>query len=296
MATASPTGTSTITERETLQIERANESGKTPVVFIHGLWLLPSSWDNWVGLFEEAGYAGLTPSWPDDPETIEEARANPDVFAKKTLKQIADHTADVIGRLNKKPAVMGHSTGGLLTYMIADRGLSAASVAIDPGPFRGVLPLPISALKSAGPVLKNPLNRNRAITLTLDQFKYGWANALDDAEAKRLYDSYHVAAPGAALMQMANANVNPFTEAKVDPKNPDRGPLLILDGEKDHTVPWAIANAAYNRQKHNAAVTEIEQIPNRGHSLTIDHGWREVADKALAFVQRFVAPERPQDN
>jgi pimeloyl-ACP methyl ester carboxylesterase len=296
MATASPTATSTITERETLQIERANESGKMPVVFIHGLWLLPSSWDNWVELFEEAGYAGLTPSWPDDPETIEEARANPDVFAKKTLKQIADHTADVIGRLNKKPAVMGHSTGGLLTYMIADRGLSAASVAIDPGPFRGVLPLPISALKSAGPVLKNPLNRNRAVTLTLDQFKYGWANALDDDEAKRLYDSYHVAAPGVALMQMANANVNPFTEAKVDPKNPDRGPLLILDGEKDHTVPWAIANAAYNRQKHNAAVTEIEQIPNRGHSLTIDHGWREVADKALTFVQRFVAPQRPQDN
>jgi pimeloyl-ACP methyl ester carboxylesterase len=286
MATASPTGT--ITERETLQIERANESGKTPVVFIHGLWLLPSSWDNWVRLFEEAGYAGLTPSWPDDPETIEEARANPDVFAKKTLKQIADHTADVIGRLDNKPAVMGHSTGGLLTYMIADRGLSAASVAIDPGPFRGVLPLPISALKSAGPVLKNPLNRNRAVTLTLDQFKYGWANALDDDEAKRLYDDYHVAAPGVALMQMANANLNPFTEAKADSKNPDRGPLLIIDGEKDHTVPWSIANASYKRQKRNEGVTEIEKIPNRGHSLTIDSGWREVAERALAFVKRFV--------
>jgi pimeloyl-ACP methyl ester carboxylesterase len=277
-----------ITEREAQQVERANANGRTPVVFIHGLWLLPSSWDNWVRVFENAGYAGVTPSWPDDPETVEEARANPDVFARKTLKQIADHTADVIGRLTKKPAVMGHSTGGLLTYMIADRGLSAASVAIEPGPFRGVLPLPISALRAAWPVLGNPFNRGRAVTLTLDQFKYGWANALSDDEAKQLYETYHVAAPGVALMQMANANVNPFSEAKVDPKNPDRGPLLIIDGEKDHTVPWAIANAAYKRQKRNEAVTEIKKIPNRGHSLTIDSGWHEVAETALAFVKRFV--------
>ncbi len=277
-----------ISEREGQQIEKANATGSTPVVFIHGLWLLPSSWNNWVEFFEENGYAGLTPDWPDDPETVEEARANPDVLAKKSLKQVADHTAEVIGGLQKKPAVMGHSTGGLLTYMIADRGLSAASVAIDPGPFRGVLPLPIAALRSASPVLKNPFNRNRAITLTLDQFKYGWANALSDDEAKQLYETYHVAAPGKALMQMANANLNPWTEAKVDPKNPDRGPLLIIDGEKDHTVPWAIANAAYKRQSHNEAVTEIEKIPNRGHALTIDSGWREVAQKALDFVKRFV--------
>jgi pimeloyl-ACP methyl ester carboxylesterase len=278
----------TITEREAQQVEQANASGRTPVVFLHGLWLLPSSWHRWAQLFEDAGYAPVTPVWPDDPETVEEARANPDVFAKKTLGMIADHTAEVIGGLNKKPAVMGHSTGGLLTYMIADRGLSAASVAIDPGPFRGVLPLPISSLRSAAPVLMNPFNRGRAVTLTLDQFKYGWANALSEEEGKQLYETYHVAAPGVALMQMANANLNPFTEAKVDPKNPERGPLLILDGEKDHTVPWAIANAAYKRQKHNQSVTEIEKIPNRGHSLTIDSGWREVAEKALNFVKRFV--------
>jgi non-heme chloroperoxidase len=278
-----------ITDREQRQIEQANSSGNTPVVFIHGLWLLPSSWDNWVGFFEENGYAGVTPSWPDDPETVEEARANPEVLAKKTLKQVADHTADVIGRLDKKPVVMGHSTGGLLTFMIADRGISAASVAIDPGPFRGVLPLPLSALKAASPVLLNPLNRGRAVTLTFDQFQYGWTNAIEDEkEARDLYDTYHVAGPGVALMQMANANINPFTEAKVDPKNPDRGPLLIIDGEKDHTVPWAIANAAYKRQRHNKSVTEIVKIPNRGHSLTIDSGWREVAQTALDFVKRFV--------
>src|SRR4029453_459910 len=183
------------------------------------------------------------------------------------LAQVADHTAETIGQLDKKPAVMGHSTGGLLAQMIADRGLSAATVAIDPGPFRGVLPLPLSALRSAGPVLRNPLNRGRAVALTLDQFKYGWANALSEEEARQLYETYHVAAPGMALMQMANANLNPFTEAKLDPKNPERGPLLIIDGEVDHTVPWAIANASYNRQKRNEAVTEITKIPNRGHSL-----------------------------
>jgi pimeloyl-ACP methyl ester carboxylesterase len=277
-----------VTERESRQIEAANASGRTPVVFIHGLWLLPSSWANWVAFFEEAGYAGLTPDWPDDPETVEQAREKPDVLAGKTLGQVADHTAEVIEKLGRKPAVMGHSTGGLLAQMIADRGLSAATVAIDPGPFRGVLPLPIAALRSALPVLKNPLNRGRAVTLTLDEFKYGWTNALGEDEAEQLYETFHVAAPGVALMQMANANLNPFTEAKLDPKNPDRGPLLIIDGEKDHTVPWAIANAAYKRQRHNEGVTEIKKIPNRGHSLTIDSGWREVAQTALEFVKRFV--------
>jgi pimeloyl-ACP methyl ester carboxylesterase len=276
-----------ITEYEAAEVAKANASGNTPVVFIHGLWLLPSSWDRWAEVFEEAGYAPLTPTWPDDPRTVEEARANPDVFAGKTLGMIADHTAEVIAGLDKKPAVLGHSTGGLLCQMIADRGLSAATVAIDPGPFRGVLPLPLSALRSAKPVLQNPLNRGRAVTLTFSQFKYGWANALDEEEATALYETYHVAAPGVALMQMANANLNPFTEAKLDPKNPARGPLVIIDGEKDHTVPWAIANASYKKQSHNQAVTEIEKVPNRGHSLTIDSGWREVCDRALAFVKRF---------
>jgi pimeloyl-ACP methyl ester carboxylesterase len=282
-----------ISDRENREIEAANASGKTPVVFIHGLWLLPSSWANWADFFEQAGYAPLTPDWPDDPDTVEEARANPDVFANKTLKQVADHTADVIGKLDQKPVVMGHSTGGLVAQMIAGRGLSAATVAIDPGVFRGVLPLPFSVLKGVGPYLANPRYRGRAITFTFDQFKYGWANALDEDEAKRLYDTYHVAGSGMALAQMGNANFNPRTESKVDTKNPDRGPLLILDGEKDHTVPWAIANAAYKRRGHDTAVTEIKQMPNRGHSLTIDHGWQEVAQTALDFVERFVPAKPP---
>jgi non-heme chloroperoxidase len=258
------------------------------VVFIHGLWLLPSSWDRWAALFEEAGYATLTPSWPDDPETVAEARANPGVFARKTVGQVADHVGEVIGKLTKTPAVIGHSFGGLLTQIVAGRGLSAASVAIDHAPFRGVLPLPVSSLRSAMPVLGNPANRGRAIALTLDQFKYGWANALTEEEAKQLHETFHVPAPGAPLFQAATANLNPWTEAKVDSKNPERGPLLVVSGEKDHTVPWAIANASFKKQRRNPGVTEIVEIPNRGHALTIDSGWREVADKALAFVRRFV--------
>jgi pimeloyl-ACP methyl ester carboxylesterase len=260
------------------------------VVFIHGLWLLPSSWDRWATLFEEAGYVALTPSWPDDPETVEGARAEPEVLANKTLKQIADHTTQIINALDKKPVLIGHSTGGLLAEMLAGRGLSAATVAIDPGVFRGVLPLPISVLKGVGPFLLNPLTRRRALTLTFDQFKYGWANALDEKEAKELYDRFHVAGSGIALVQMGNANINPWTESKVDTKNPDRGPLLIIDGEKDHTVPWAIANAAYKLQRRNPGVTEIVKMENRGHALIIDHGWREVAETALNFVKRFVDP------
>jgi non-heme chloroperoxidase len=281
-----------ISERENREIEAANAASDTPVVFIHGLWLLPSSWANWADFFKQAGYAPLTPDWPDDPETVEEARANPDVLAKKTLKQIADHTTAIINGLDRKPAVMGHSTGGLLAQMLAGRGLSAATVAIDPGVFRGVLPLPASVLRGVGPLLVNPLTRGRAITFTFDQFKYGWANALDEKEARELYDTYHVAGSGIALVQMGNANLNPWTESKVNTMNPDRGPLLIIDGEKDHTVPWAIAHAAYKRQRRNPGVTEIVKMKDRGHALTIDHGWREVAQTALDFVKRFV-PAKP---
>jgi pimeloyl-ACP methyl ester carboxylesterase len=283
----SPTIDATITEGEREQIKRANATTATPVVFIHGLWLLPSSWDNWSAMFEEAGYVALTPDWPDDPETIEVARAEPEVLANKTLKQVADHTTQVVNALDKKPAIIGHSTGGLLAEMLAGKGLSAVTVAIDPGVFRGVLPLPLSVLRGVGPLLVDPRTRGRAITLTFDQFRYGWTNALDEEEAMELYDKFHVAGSGISLVQMGLANVNPWTESKVDTKNPDRGPLLIIDGEKDNTVPWAIAKAAYDRQKGNPGVTEIVKMPNRGHSLTIDHGWREVAQTALDFVKRF---------
>ena len=277
-----------ITDHESEQVERANASGRTPVVFIHGLWLLPSSWDRWATLFEDAGFTAVKPGWPDDPETVSEAKAHPEVFAGKKVGQVADHVDAVIHGLSKKPAVIGHSFGGLLTQIVAGRGHAIASVAIDPAPFRGVLPLPISALKAASPVLQNPANWNRAIPLTYEQFRYAFANAVSEAEAKELYESFAVPASGAPLFQAAAANVNPWTEVKVNTVNPDRGPLLILSGEKDNTVPWAIANASYKRQKRNPGVTEIKEMPNRGHALVIDNGWKEVAETALTFVKRFI--------
>ena len=276
-----------ITEHETKQVDRANTAGSTPVVFVHGLWLLPTSWDRWAELFEKNGYTALTPGWPDDPDTVAQAKGHPEVFANKSVGDVADHFEDVIRGLKKKPAVIGHSFGGLLAQILAGRGLAKVSVAIDPAPFRGVLPLPISSLRSASPVLKNPANYHRAVPLTYEQFRYSFANAVSEDEAKELYAAFSVPTSGEPLFEAAFANLNPWTEAKVDTKNPKRGPLLILDGEKDHVVPWAIANASYKRQRRNDGVTEIMKVPGRGHALTIDHGWQEVADIALAFVQKY---------
>jgi non-heme chloroperoxidase len=269
-------------------IAAVNATERTPVVFIHGLWLLPSSWDRWATVFAEAGYAPLSPGWPDDPQTVEEANADPEVFANKTVGQVAEHYSAVIGQLKVKPAVIGHSFGGLLAQMVAGRGLSAATVAIDPAPFRGVLPLPLSALRAASPVLSNPANRHRAVPLTFDQFRYAFANAVDEAEAKELYESFAVPASGAPLFQAAGANLNPRTEVKVDTETPHRGPMLIVSGEKDHTVPRAIAESEFKKQKRNTDVTEFVEMKDRGHALTIDHGWSEVANTALEFVRRFV--------
>ncbi|MET1072657.1 MAG: alpha/beta hydrolase [Umezawaea sp.] len=269
------------------QVDRANASGLTPVVFIHGLWLLPSSWDRWAAVFADAGYAPVAPGWPDDPATVEEANANPEVFAGKSVGQVADHYTAIIGKLDRKPAVVGHSFGGLLAQIVAGRGLSAATVAIDAAPFRGVLPLPVSALRAAAPVLGNPLNHHRAVPLTYDQFRFAFTNAVDEAEARALYDEFAVPASGTPLFQAATANLNPWTEAKADYRNPERGPMLVMSGEKDNTAPPAITNAIFEKQRKNPGHTETVTMAGRGHSLVIDHGWREVCDVSLAFVRRW---------
>jgi non-heme chloroperoxidase len=278
----------TVTQQEAQQIDRANETGRPPVVFVHGLWLLANSWESWATSFEAAGYTALTPGWPDDPVTVDEAKAHPDVFAGKTIKQIADHYVELISRLAAKPAVVGHSFGGLLTQMIAGRGLAGVSVAISPAPFRGVLPIPITALKASWPVLRNPANRKRAVALTYEQFRYAFANAVSKEEAKRLYETFSVPGSGGMIFQAATANLNPLTEAKVDTKSPERGPLLIISADQDHTVPWSIANASFKKQRENDGVTEIARMPDRGHSLTFDSGSRDVGDTALAFVNRSI--------
>ena len=284
----------TITDHETAQVERANVLKATPVVFVHGLWLLPSSWERWVTLFEQAGYAAVTPGWPDDPETVTEAREHPEVLAGKGIAEIADYEEAIIRRLDRKPVIIGHSFGGLLTMILAGRGLAGASIAISPAPFRGVLPLPLAALRTASVALRNPANWNRAVPLSYEQFRYSFANEVGEDEAKELYLGYSVPGAGEPLFQSASANLNPWTEAKVNSENPDRGPMLIISADSDQTVPWAIANAAYKKQKRNKGVTEIVKMPGRGHSLTIDAGWQEVAEKALEFASRFTSntPDR----
>ena len=287
MSTPASTSAAALTAAERAQVQRANVSGLHPVVFVHGLWLLPGSWQRWAEAFEEAGYIALAPGWPDDPASVAEANANPGAMANKTVGQVADHFSAVIAQLERKPAVIGHSFGGLLAQILAGRGQSAVTVAIAPAPFRGVLPLPFSALKASWPVLGNPANRNRAVPLSDEQFRYAFANAVSEDEARELYRTFAVPAPGAPLFQAAAANLNPWTEAQVDTLNHDRGPLLIVCGQKDHTVPWAIASASFRQQQANPGLTEIVELPDRGHSLVIDSGWREVADTALAFVRRF---------
>jgi non-heme chloroperoxidase len=275
-----------LTTRETQEIGRANTSGRNPVVFVHGLWMLAASWQPWRSFFENNGYATVAPGWPDDPETIAQARANPEVFAGKSIRQVTDHMAEVISALQHQPAVIGHSFGGLITQQLAGRGLAAVSVPIDSAPFRGVLPLPLSALRSAFPVIGNPANYRRAVMLTYEQFRFSFANAVSENEARRLYEAYPVAGSGIPLFQAATANINPFTEAKVDSKNPRRGPMMIITGEKDHIAPHAIASASYKQQKRNRAATDIHEIPDRGHSLVFDSGWQDVAEAALAFIKK----------
>lgn len=273
-----------LTPHEQQEIDRANTSGLQPVVFVHGLYLLASSWDNWHAFFKERGYTTLAPGWPDDPETVAEANDNPEVFASKRIKQVTQHYAEAIGQLKRKPAVVGHSFGGLIAQQLADEGLSAVTVAIDPAGFRGVLPVPLSELKSGAPVLSNPANYHRAVALTYEQFHYGFTNTLSEEESRQLYDWYAVPGSGTPVFQAAAANLNPWTEDQVNTRNPERGPLLLIAGEQDHTVPLAVVKAAYKLQQHNPSLTAFREIPGRGHSLTIDHGWREVAEVAFAFI------------
>ncbi|MEU7576269.1 alpha/beta hydrolase [Streptomyces sp. NPDC041068] len=270
------------------QIDRANASGRTPAVFVHGLWMLASSWDHWLPHFEAAGFAPVALTWPDEPATVTEARERPEAIAGKTVGQVADHLGGLIGTLERKPVVIGHSVGGMLTQILAGHGLSAASVAIDPAPFRGVLAFPLSTVRSLIPMIANPRNRKRAKPLTYAQFRYAYANAVSEEEAKAIYERYAVPAPCAPPMQAAMANFNPRTEAKADCRTPQRGPLLIISGGQDNAVPWALANGAYKRQKPNSSVTEIIELHGRDHALTLDSRWKEVADVSLTFLRRFV--------
>ncbi|GAA4871687.1 alpha/beta hydrolase [Saccharopolyspora cebuensis] len=277
-----------LTRREQDEIDRANRSRRPPVVFLHGMWLLAESWRPWADCFEDAGYAALTPGWPDDPETVEQARTDPDAFARKGIADVAAYHERVVAGLDRTPALVGHALGGLLAQLLAGRGGATASVVIDPVPTRGVLPMPFAALRSALPVLRRPGNRGRAVMLSFRQFRYRFANAISKEEARELYDRYHVAASGAPMFESVLANFSPRTEARADSAAPQRGPMLIVSGHRDHQVPPATTAATYERQRRNPGITEFAELADRGHSLTIDAGWESVARLSLDFVRRFV--------
>jgi pimeloyl-ACP methyl ester carboxylesterase len=257
----------------------------TPVVFIHGLWLHASSWQPWVDLYREAGYDPIAPEWPGGPATVAEARANPDAVAGYGITAVADHFAGIIAGLPEKPVVIGHSFGGLLVQNLVGRGVAAAGVAIDPAPIKGVLALPVSALRVASIALRNPANRNKSVSLTEQQFRYGFGNALSIEESRELWEKWATPSPGKPLFEAAFANFAPNSPAKIATDNGTRGPLLITAGGHDHTVPAAISKATHKLYAKSPAVTELKEFPDRGHSLTIDHGWQEVAQTTLDWLK-----------
>ena len=260
----------------------------TPVVFVHGLWLHASSWGSWAEKFREAGYEPVAPGWPGEPDTVEEARRDPTGVAGHGINDVVDHYAQIIRGLPEPPVVIGHSFGGLIAQRLLGQDLAAAAVAIDPAPIQGVLILPPSALKVAGIVLRSPSNRNMAVSLTKDQFRYGFGNALSEQESSDLYEKWNVPSPGKPLFEAGFANFVPGSPAKVNTRNKTRGPLLVTAGGRDHTVPASVSMTTRKQYHRSPAVTDLVEFADRGHSLTIDHGWAEVADYALDWLNKRV--------
>jgi pimeloyl-ACP methyl ester carboxylesterase len=260
----------------------------TPAVFVHGLWLHADSWGPWVERFREAGYTPAAPGWPGDSSTVAEARQNPDRVAGRGIDDVVEHYAGVIRSLQTKPVVVGHSFGGLIAQRLLGQGLAAAAVAIDPAPIKGVIYLPPSALRVASVALRNPANRKRAVSLTRQQFRYGFGNAISAEESNELYDRWTIPSPGRPLFEAAAANLMPRSPAKVDTRNQTRGPLLLTAGGVDHTVPAAITRSTRKLYHRSQAVTDLREFPDRGHSLTIDGGWRGVADTVLTWLDQHI--------
>ena len=256
-----------------------------PIVFVHGLWLHGESWNNWLAFFRENGYHAVAARWPGDSESTEATRRNADAVAGYGVTEIADHIAVQLKALGRKPVLVGHSFGGLLVQNLLGRNLAAAAIAIDSAPIKGVPELPLSALKSALPVLGNPLNFRRAISLTEPQFRFSFTNAVPEREAKELYAKYAMPAPGRPLFQAATATFNPNSATKVNVANETRGPLLLISGAEDNTVPPVLVRSTLKAYRRSPAVTEFKEFAGRGHSLTIDSGWRELAEYCLAWLQ-----------
>jgi pimeloyl-ACP methyl ester carboxylesterase len=268
-------------------------ASRTPVVFIHGLWLHATSWNRWLDLFRDAGYEPIAPGWPGEPETVRAARENPDLVADTGIDDAVGHFAEIIGALDVKPVIIGHSFGGLLAEKLLGQDLAAAAVAIDPAQVKGVLPLPLAQIRAALPVLGNPANLHKAISLTAKQFRFGFGNALSEEESDDLYEQWSIPAPARPLFQAAVANFVVHSEAKVNTANQMRGPLLLISGKQDHTVPDVTTRSTLKQYRDSTAVTELKQFEGRGHSLTIDSGWREVADATLEWLDAMTGQSVP---
>jgi non-heme chloroperoxidase len=262
-----------------------NTTTRMPIVFVHGLWLHAESWNPWMEFFHHNGYDTLAASWPGDSETTEATRRNPDAVAGYGVTEIADHIAAQLTAFERKPILIGHSFGGLLVQNLLGRDLAAAAIAIDPAPIKGVRALSLAALKSVFPVLSNPFNFRRAVSLTEPQFRYGFTNAVPEPEARELYAKYAIPAPARPLFQAATAPINPRSATKVNVANATRGPLLLIAGAEDNTVPPVLVRSALKTYHQSPAVTEFKEFAGRGHSLTIDSGWRELAEYCLAWLQ-----------
>jgi pimeloyl-ACP methyl ester carboxylesterase len=255
------------------------------VLFIHGLWLHSSSWNPWVELFSAAGYSASAPGWAGDPDTVAEARDNPESIADHGIDDVVDHYATLIAELDTLPILIGHSFGGMIAQRLLGQDLAAATVAIDAAQIKGVLPLPLSALRATLPVFKNPANKHRAISLTAEQFRFAFGNAIPAEESDELFERWSIPAPGKPLFEAAAANFNPHSPAKVATDNSGRGPLLLITGGQDHTVPEAITKSTLKQYRHSDATTDLIEFDDRAHSLTIDHGWQEVADTSLSWLK-----------
>jgi alpha-beta hydrolase superfamily lysophospholipase len=250
----------------------------TPVVFIHGLWLHATSWSPWLELFREAGYNPIAPGWPGEPGTVAEAREHPEYVANIGINDITGHYADIIDGLDQPPVIIGHSYGGLIAEKLLGQGVGTAAVAIDPAQIKGVLPLPLAQIRAALPGLGNPTNLHKAVSLSQKEFRFGFGNAVSEEESNALYEKWTIPSPARPLFQAAAANFVMHSQAKVNTANETRGPLLLISGLEDHTVPDVVTRSTLKQYRDSAAVTELKQFEGRGHSLTIDSGWKQVAD------------------
>jgi non-heme chloroperoxidase len=261
-------------------------SATIPVVFIHGLWVHSSAWQSWIDLYKVAGYDAIAPGWPGDSDTVAATRRNPGALSNLGLEDITDGYLRAIDKLDTNPIVIGHSFGGLVAQKLLAGGHASAAVAIDPGPIKGVKPVPFTQIRSALPVLSRPGNKKKAVSLTAKQFRYAFGNAIPQSESDQLYDRWIIPGPGRPLFEASTANFSRNSPASVDTKRNDRGPLLVIGGGADHTSPEVVAKAVYRRYAGSSAVTDYWSFPDRGHSLVFDHGWREIADVTLDWLQR----------